>query len=40
MSAVQDPNSSREARLNELMLTHEKELTRLCCLYLHDALLA
>ena len=40
MSAVQGPNSSREARLNELMLTHEKELTRLCCLYLHDALLA
>lgn len=40
MQAVRGPDSSREERLNGLMLTHEKELTRLCCLYLHDALLA
>ena len=40
MTAVQGPNSSREERLNQMMLTYERELTRLCCLYLHDASLA
>ncbi len=40
MATVQGPDSSREARLNQMMLTHEKELLRLCCLYLHDAHLA
>lgn len=40
MTAVQGPNSSREARLNRMMQTYEKELTRLCCMYLHDVHLA
>ena len=40
MVTVQGPNSSREARLNQMMLTYERELTRLCCLYLHDVHLA
>lgn len=40
MTAVQGPDSSREERLNRMMLTYEKELTRLCCMYLHDAGLA
>lgn len=31
---------SREERLNDMMLAHERELLRLCCLYLHDAELA
>ena len=42
MTAVQGPDSreNKEARLNRMMLTYEKELTRLCCMYLHDAHLA
>ena len=40
MVTVQGPNSGREERLNRMMLTYEKELTRLCCMYLHDASLA
>lgn len=40
MATVQGPDSSREARLNQMMLMHEKELLRLCCLYLHDVNLA
>ena len=40
MVTVQGPNSERETRLNRMMLTHERELMRLCCLYLHDAALA
>ncbi len=39
MTAVQGPDS-REERLNRMMLTHEKAVLRLCCLYLHDADLA
>ena len=31
---------SREERLNRMMLTYERELTRMCCLYLKDAALA
>lgn len=40
MTAVQGPDSSREERLNRMMLTHEREVLRLCCLYLHDVHLA
>lgn len=40
MITVQGPNSEREVRLNRMMLSHERELMRLCCMYLHDAGLA
>ena len=40
MVTVQGPNSSREERLNRMMLTYEKEVLRLCCMYLHDVHLA
>ncbi len=40
MLLVQGPDESREERLNRMVLTHEKELLRLCCLYLHDLTLA
>lgn len=37
---TQDAGLSREERLNQMMLTYEREVLRLCCLYLHDAGLA
>lgn len=52
MYAVQGPDSclkrhcakeepqSRDARLNRMMLAHEKAVLRLCCMYLRDACLA
>lgn len=39
MTAVQGPDG-REARLNRMMLTHEKDVLRLCLMYLHDVQLA
>lgn len=36
MFTVPGPDSSREERLNRMVLTYEKELLRLCVLYLHD----
>ena len=39
MVTVQGPNSSREERLNRMMLTYEKEVLRLCCM-LHPTLFA
>jgi len=40
MATVQGPDSSREVRLNRMMLAHERDVLRLCCLYLHDVHLA
>ncbi len=40
MFLVPGPGVSREERLNHMVLTYEKELLRLCCLYLRDLSLA
>ena len=38
MTPVQGPD--REERLNHMVITHEKDLLRLCCVYLRDISLA
>ena len=38
MTPVQGPD--REERLNQMVITHEKDLLRLCCMYLKDIDLA
>ncbi|MBQ8202575.1 MAG: sigma-70 family RNA polymerase sigma factor [Clostridia bacterium] len=40
MATVPGPDSRREERLNHMMLTYEKDLLRMCCVYLKDAGLA
>lgn len=40
MAELQGPDNSRAERLNQMMLTWERDLTRVCCLYLRDAALA
>ena len=40
MNVVQGPDNNREERLNRMVWQHEKDLLRLCSIYLRDASLA
>ena len=40
MVTVPGPDRSREERLNAMMLTYERDVLKLCCLYLRDTSLA
>lgn len=40
MGVVQGPDSNREEQLNQMILQHEKDLLRICCIYLRDTALA
>ena len=40
MEVVMGPDSIRAARLTQLMQQHEKELLKLCCIYLRDVNMA
>lgn len=40
MSIVTDPDRMRKEKLTELMTQYERDLLRLCCVYLRDAALA
>jgi len=40
MSIVTDPDRLRKEKLTELMTQYERDLLRLCCVYLRDATLA
>lgn len=40
MSIVTDPDKLKKERLSELMTRYEKDLLRMCCVYLRDASMA
>lgn len=40
MEIVKDPGNRPEERISRMVKTYEKDLLRLCCLYLKDAVLA
>ena len=40
MAVVQGPDNNREEQLNRMIMQHEKELLRICCVFLRDTALA
>ena len=40
MAIVTDPDNAKKERLSRLMEQYEKDLLRMCCVYLRDASMA